>query len=367
MRRNALAYLKTTALIMLGILFLQSSAFALPAKKLIPEKPRMDGQKTGTNLRGGVSESVEETKLELDLRDLGITLAHRTVTLPARVAKVDPGSKADTGNIQKDDLITKLEADQQARYVTLERDGKIYRAVITKSGAPLQPLPPPQPILIERSLSAESDVARNAGLRPLRIYISAGGGRFLNSFNGSHAKQAMLMELADSVAEAAKQISPGQRSKVNFSVSAQEYSSQYNGANSTMFVKDALPRVQKRTDPTLSLWTERASHGLTLSPAKLRIGLGGSRRDGASVLGFVFESDCHRTSSDNSLNREVFVALNMGGSKFVNSWNNNPDAIVLVNQFLDRLTKKIRPEVLVGIDQINWGMGGSWFENSFND
>lgn len=102
-----------------------------PQLKLRPEIPISDKQSATKLLHG----TVTEAQLESDLSDLGITLDKHLpgVFLPAKVSNVAPGSLALQSNIKDGDLVTKLERDKTATYVFIERSGKTYRAVISKS------------------------------------------------------------------------------------------------------------------------------------------------------------------------------------------------------------------------------------------
>ncbi len=109
---------------------LQPLAHADAKKKLQAEIPKLDGESKTTTLKGGVT----ELQLESDLRKLGITLEnHKPGLLPATVSNVFADSLAAFGNIEKGDVILKLEADKNASYVTIQRNGKSYRAVLSAS------------------------------------------------------------------------------------------------------------------------------------------------------------------------------------------------------------------------------------------
>jgi hypothetical protein len=67
------------------------------------------------------------------------------------------------------------------------------------------------------------------------------------------------------------------------------------------------------------------------------------------------------------LTRPVIVRITMGGSHIYKSFNGNGSLTQLVNEFVDRLNKQIKPSRLLAVDHIIFRMQGATFQNSFND
>ncbi len=92
----------------------------------VKETPKAD-QQAKTILQGSVSES----QMEEELKNSGIVLQKQdSKFLPAVVAEVTAFSLAEENHIRRGDLILKAEHERNALCITIERDGKKYRAVL---------------------------------------------------------------------------------------------------------------------------------------------------------------------------------------------------------------------------------------------
>ncbi|MBX9688371.1 MAG: hypothetical protein K2X27_16805 [Candidatus Obscuribacterales bacterium] len=116
---------------------------------------------------------------------------------------------------------------------------------------------------------------------PLKIEISAGGGKFIKSFNSPTIKHDLLIELANTMAAAinAYNLAPGMNGTT---VSILKKAGQYNGiwnGSAAGFFKDAEIRVNSGSSSPIKDRIDKIldQKGLKLSPVKINITIGGSR------------------------------------------------------------------------------------------
>jgi hypothetical protein len=198
---------------------------------------------------------------------------------------------------------------------------------------------------------SEAQRARQQGLAltPVTIDISLGGSVFSNSFNNGFKSSLLDYKMGDS-----------------------SLTCYFNNAN---YVGDANHENFERPlvgGPLAEVATS------ALRPTLIQFEVGGSGETGdlpcfdqkgafvKSNSGVFVRVQTVPITKPPESSRPVLLLIDQGGSRFVDSFNQNGSLTILVNQFLDRLTSKTKPEVLLGIVEIQFAINGNC-ENSFND